>query len=77
MFKKLKEQWKAECTKLGAFLKKIFSSIMLVAAFAVHYSNDLSLLPEGFVPQWLKYAFGVLAGISFLFGGFTRKDNPS
>lgn len=69
----LKSQWQAECSKIGAFFKKVLSSVFIVSALAAHAIEQASLLPDGFIPQGVKYGLGVLAALSFLLGGLTKK----
>ena len=74
MFDNLKARWAATCTKWGTIFKRVLSRFLLVAAGAQYAVEQAGLLPDGFVPQSLKYVLGALALISFLYGGFTKAE---
>lgn len=70
----LKERWNAEETKIGAFIHKYVSIIVLAAGVAPEILIWAGTLPPGTVPQGFWTAGLVLGAIAKIGGKLTVKQ---
>lgn len=69
----LRERLNAEETKLGKFFRTWVAGFLLLCSVLGGANEYLSLIPQDWIPTWLKTAVVIAGVISFIGGKLTVK----
>lgn len=71
----LKERWNAECSTIGKILMNASAIAGILIPILAEGSEYSGLLPEGFVPVWVKTVLGLLFIYGMVQGKMTVKKD--
>jgi len=73
MIEKLKARWHAEETAIGNFIKNWIGKLFALCGLIGLASEQLKLIPDDYIPVWVKSTIAVCSVIGFVAGKMTKK----
>jgi len=77
MWNKLKGQWQAEETKIGILVKNYIGKGLALCAAVGFSMEQFSLIPQDYIPTWLKSSIAFMAVLGYVGGKLTKKENAA